>query len=180
MKTFEFSIIASGLDPEAEDFEARFYEKGCDDATISFQKGHIIVDFAREAASIEDAVASAVEDVLSTGAEIDRVEPDPLVSLSDIANRAGMSRAAISLYAKGDRGKAFPSPAAKVTSDSPLWDWSEVAHWLYKNHRITRDDAVAAVAVKQANEVIRAGGGDRVAAEIKERVHRYERELEAA
>ena len=44
MKMYEFSIIASGLDPQADDFEARFYNAGCDDATISFQKGHIIVD----------------------------------------------------------------------------------------------------------------------------------------
>jgi hypothetical protein len=33
MKIFEFSIIASGLDPEAEDFADRFFDAGCDDAT---------------------------------------------------------------------------------------------------------------------------------------------------
>jgi hypothetical protein len=44
MKTHEFSIIAPGLDPQAEDFESRLYDAGCDDATIAFQKGHIIVD----------------------------------------------------------------------------------------------------------------------------------------
>ena len=63
MKTFEFSIVASGLDPEAEDFADRFFMAGCDDATVSFQKGHIILDFARAAASLEAAIASAVEDV---------------------------------------------------------------------------------------------------------------------
>ncbi len=52
MKTHEFSIIASGLAPQADDFESRFYEAGCYDATLSFQKGHIIVDFAREAESL--------------------------------------------------------------------------------------------------------------------------------
>lgn len=67
MERFEFSIIASGLDPNADDFEARFYEGGCDDATVSFQKGHIIIDFAREAASIEEAIASAVESVRALG-----------------------------------------------------------------------------------------------------------------
>src|ERR1051326_7892442 len=60
--TFEFSIIASGLDPEAEGFADRFFEAGCDDATISVQKGHIILDFAREALSVEDAICSAVDD----------------------------------------------------------------------------------------------------------------------
>jgi hypothetical protein len=38
MKMHEFSIIASGLDPRAEDFELRFYGAGCDDAAIAFQK----------------------------------------------------------------------------------------------------------------------------------------------
>lgn len=61
MTPFEFSIIASGLDPEAEDFADRFFDADCDDATISFQKRHIIADFAREAASIDAAICSAVE-----------------------------------------------------------------------------------------------------------------------
>ena len=39
MKMHEFSIIASGLNPEAEDFETRFFDAGCDDATISFRRG---------------------------------------------------------------------------------------------------------------------------------------------
>jgi TATA-box binding protein (TBP) (component of TFIID and TFIIIB) len=50
-------------------------------ATIAFQKGHIIVDFAREADALEDAIATAVEAVTKAGAKVDRVEPDPLVSL---------------------------------------------------------------------------------------------------
>jgi len=74
MKVHEFSIIASGLDPEAEGFDSRFYEAGCDDATIAFQKGHIIVDFGREAASLEDAIASAIADVKKAGATVDRVD----------------------------------------------------------------------------------------------------------
>jgi hypothetical protein len=74
MKKYEFSIIASGLDPQAEDFESRFYDAGCDDATISFQKGHIIADFAREAESIDAAICSAVAGVEAAGAHVDRVE----------------------------------------------------------------------------------------------------------
>ena len=101
MKMHEFSIIASGLNPEAEDFETRFFDAGCDDATISFQKGHIIADFAREADSLEDAISSAVKNVLATGAKIDRVEPDPLVSLTDMAARTGLTRVGpFSLFAR--------------------------------------------------------------------------------
>jgi hypothetical protein len=154
MKKYEFSIIASGLDPQAENFETRFYDAGCDDATISFQKGHIIVDFAREADSVDAAICSAVECVEKAGAHVDRVEPDPLVSLSDIAARTGLTRAAITQYSKGQRGENFPSPVARVTSDTSLYDWATVATWLFQNEKLSRDQAIQAVALKTANEAI--------------------------
>jgi hypothetical protein len=70
MKTFEFSIIASGLDPEAEDFADRLFDAGCDDATLSFQKGHIVLDFVREAETMDAAIVSAVECVAAAGAKV--------------------------------------------------------------------------------------------------------------
>lgn len=154
MKTYEFTVIASGLDPAAEDFETRFYDAGCDDATVAFQKGHIILDFAREARSISTAIASAVQNVQAAGAKVDRIEPDPLVSLSDIASRTGMSRAAMTQYAKGQRSRGFPAPVARVTSDSPLWDWATVAHWLFEHEKLTEDDVLEAAIVKEANQAL--------------------------
>lgn len=154
MKTYEFSIIASGLDPNAEDFEARFYDNGCDDSLVAFQKGHIILDFARDAECIEDAIASAIEDVRKVGATVDRIEPDPLVNLTEIAARSGMTKAAISHYAKGNRQKGFPAPRFRVTTDSPLWEWASVARWLFGLHKLTVEDLAAAEAVSRANEVV--------------------------
>ncbi|WP_342627186.1 hypothetical protein AAC691_12920 [Nguyenibacter vanlangensis] len=130
MKTYEFSIIASGLDEAADDFEGRFYDNGCDDATVSFQKGNIILDFAREAESLNSAIESAIADVRRAGAKVERVEPDPLVSLTDIATRSGISKAAVSLYVANKRGEGFPSPCARVTTSTPLWQWSVVARWM--------------------------------------------------
>jgi transcriptional regulator with XRE-family HTH domain len=154
MKEFEFCIIASGLDPEAEDFEQRFYDAGCDDATVAFQKGRIIVDFTREANSIEDAIVSALKGVEAAGARVERIEPDPLVSLSDIAARSGMSRAAMTQYSKGQRGTRFPAPVARVISDSPLWDWATVAKWLFQKEKINRETAIEAEAIRAANAAI--------------------------
>lgn len=158
MTVHDFCIIASGVDQRAEDFESRFYDAGCDDATIAFQRGHVIADFSREAKSIEEAVASAIADVLAAGARVDRVEPDTLVSLSDIAARSGLSRAAITQYAKAQRGKDFPSPIAKVTSDSPLWDWARIAAWLFQQDRLSREAVAAAEVIKQANDILAQGG----------------------
>lgn len=156
MAMFEFTIIASGLDPEAEDFEARLWDAGCDDATISFQNGRTIADFSREANKLKDAIASAIADVRRAGGVIERIEPDPLVSLSDMADRAGMSRSAMTNYAKGYRQSGFPAPCVKVTSGSPLWDWAEVAAWLHANGRLGPEAVEAAAVIRNANEGIRS------------------------
>ena len=125
MKDHEFTIIASGLNPQDDAFENLFFEAGCDDATLSFQKGVIILEFHRQAESFARAVASAYEDVLRAGATVERIEPDHLVSLSEIAERSGLTRQAISLYTRAERGQHFPGPVAKVTSKHPLWDGSD-------------------------------------------------------
>jgi len=70
MKTHEFTIIESGLDHEADDFADLLFEAGCDDATVSFQQGAIILDFVREARSLDRAIRSAVADVERAGASV--------------------------------------------------------------------------------------------------------------
>lgn len=179
MKTFEFSVIASGLDPEAADFADRFYDAGCDDATVSFLKGRIIVDFARDAQSIDEAISSAVACVEKAGAHVARLEPDPLVSLSDIAARTGLSRAAITHYAKGQRSAGFPAPVARVMAETSLYDWSQVAAWLYRQGKVTREQAIAAAAVKAANDAI--GNAHRISREtLRRRLQAYEAGLQRA
>lgn len=155
MPLYEFSIVATGLNPTEDNFEAAFFEKGADDATISFQRGLIILDFSREAPSMIAALESAIAAVKAAGANIVRIEPDPLVTLSDIAQRAHLTRAAVSLYAKGERSEGFPVPVARVTSESPLWLWFEVAYWLAERGRLSpsiADDAYALAFLTAANE----------------------------
>lgn len=178
MKVHEFTIIASGFHPDVDDVANIFFEAGCDDAALSFQKGVIILEFDREALSFSSAVISAFDDVLKTGAKVERFEPDHLVSLADIAKRTGLSRSALTNYHKGERGTDFPTPVARVTSDSPLWDWCEVATWLHGRDQIGREEVVQARIVREANLVIETHGleTDHFVERMTERV----RELEAA
>ena len=175
MTTFEFTIIATGLDPAAEDFESRFYDGACHDASVSFQKGHILLDFAREAETLEQAVASAVLDAQEAGAIVERVEPDPLVSLADIASRAEMTRSAMTNYVKGHRQEGFPPPRLRVTTSSPLWDWADVAIWLYQRDRLKKDAAMNAVIFSAANDALGCGGD--FSANLHERVEAREADL---
>ncbi len=155
MKKYEFTIIASGLDPEAKEFYDRFYEAGCDDATIAYVKGLIVLEFERDAKNFSHALATSVRDVRNAGAAIEHIEPDYLVSLSDIAERCSLSKSAISLYAKGARGQHFPAPIARLTTDSPLWDWAEVASWMYRERKALDLEAVVeAQLVRDANRAL--------------------------
>lgn len=77
--------------------------------------------------------------------------------MSDIGARAGLTRAAISLYAKGERGENFPSPVARVTTDSPLWLWSEVAAWLARSGKLPQSAVQEAQVIEAANANL---GGD--------------------
>ena len=175
MKTYEFTIIASGLDPEADDFETRFLEAGCDDATVGFQNGRILIEFSRDARSLTEAIVTAVEGALQGGAIVERVEPDPLVSLSEMASRSGMTKGAMSNYSKGHRLDGFPAPTARVTTPSPLWNWARVAEWLYRNGRISRDEALEAGVFAAANDILECGAGA-----LADALERRTKELEAA
>ncbi|WP_196240304.1 hypothetical protein [Alsobacter soli] len=154
MQTYNFTIIASGLGVEDVD---RLFEAGCDDATMAIQKGLVVLEFDREARTFTAALLSAIRDVRRSGAHIERVEPDHLVNASEIAARSGLGRAAVSLYAKGERSEGFPRPVARVTSESPLWDWVEVAEWMYRQHRVPRQVVVHAKVVRAANLALEHG-----------------------
>jgi len=134
MENFNFLFVIDGLDAAADDLEARLYEAGCSDALIGVRKGVVTLDFDREAKNFAQALVSAIDDVRRAGGKVVSVEPDPLVTLSDIAARAELSKQAISHYINAERGPGgFPAPSRRVSTDSPLWEWMEVAHWLYKN-----------------------------------------------
>ncbi|MCF8468037.1 MAG: hypothetical protein K9G33_11585 [Sneathiella sp.] len=151
MKIFEFAIVASGRSIEDDEFLNAVFEAGCDDATLSFQKGVIIAEFAREAESFAKAIASACSQLHQAGVKIERIEPDYLVSLSEIAERSKLSKQAISFYVRGERLENFPKPAARVTSKHPLWDWYQVADWLCRNNNLPKERVIEAKVVREAN-----------------------------
>ncbi|OLF80759.1 hypothetical protein AWH62_14770 [Maricaulis sp. W15] len=151
MSEHEFTLIVSGVDPAAGEFEERFFEAGCDDATLMLHRGAVAVCFIREDEDFVHAVISAYQDVSKAGAIVERLEPDFLVSQTEIAARAKLTRAAVSNYASGDRGTGFPAPKARITTKSPLWDWVDVSGWLYRNNLLKMQDVVDARITRALN-----------------------------
>lgn len=62
MTVFAFTLMVEGPDLQAAGFLDALYEAG-DDGLVSRIHGVQRVDFAREAATVEEAVSSAIDDV---------------------------------------------------------------------------------------------------------------------
>ena len=131
MATHRFTLIVEGPDLQADPLIDQLYEAGCDDALAGRSHGVQCLDFDREAASIEEAVCSAIADVASLdGVEVVRIAGAGLVSMADIAARTGRTGESVRLLAEGRRGPgAFPPPVTDPRSRHRLWRWAEVDRW---------------------------------------------------
>ncbi len=145
-QSYHFTLVLSGVDDNTEGLEDALFAAGCDDALINFREGTVYLDFDREAKNLEEAVISAIKDVMSSSlnARVASVAPDLFVTQVDIANRLNKSRQAVSLWIKRNRRNTipFPNPIMKLDEKSPLWRWYDVAQWLYQQDEITDPEIV--------------------------------------
>lgn len=133
--TFNFDLVTDrhGLvtDEDIFDVSDAVYESGCTDANVHTYNGTLYVSFEREADSYEQAVISAIKQLESIGVTVLSVDAGDWVTLADAAQLTGVTKAALTRYANGTRGKGdFPSPLHRIDSRSPLWSWSDIASWL--------------------------------------------------
>jgi hypothetical protein len=153
----EFVLVLSGfaeLNPSIMD---ALHAAGCDDATPSLRFGRVYLAFARRAATLRDAILSAIRDVLRAGigADVLRVDDSNLVSQADIGRRIGRSRQQVGQYVSGKRGPGqFPAPVCDLAEGHPLWMWCDVAHWLWENGIVGDDVLEASRAVAAINSVL--------------------------
>lgn len=157
MSEYEFVLVIDGPVDEEAVIEA-LYEVGCSDATFGSVDGVGLGEFIREAPSFSAAVMSAIRDVESVSAlHVARVEPDDLVTLSEIAERLGRTRESVRLLVAGERGKGdFPPPVSHSRARSRLWRWSDVAEWASAVSDEERERARFVAALNAALELRRA------------------------
>jgi transcriptional regulator with XRE-family HTH domain len=154
MSTYNFSI-ACVPDRGAMSFDRivdALHDAGCNDALVVERAGLIVLEFDREAGSFDQAATSAIQDVIRAGMKPTYLGPDTLVTMADIAERAGITRQAVSLYVSGKRGTDFPRPIAKVDTPSPLWDWIAVAEWFHAKGQVDQEAVEEAHSVQRIKE----------------------------
>jgi hypothetical protein len=72
---YEFSLILNAADITDEEADA-LYEAGCDDGSILSRGDVTMVQFDRDASTLDAALASAIRDVEGAGFQVARVEID--------------------------------------------------------------------------------------------------------
>ena len=104
MTEHEFTLVIDG-DLADEKVAATLFEVGCDDATFGIIDGIGYGEFIREASTFADAVMSAIRQVESVaGLRVMHIEPDDIVTMTDIAERLDRTRESVRLLIAGQRG----------------------------------------------------------------------------
>ena len=135
MKGHEFELRLNRA-VTAEEVEL-LYEAGCGDAAVEAGPLGTLMDFTRKAPSLAEALVSAVRDVEKVpGLRVVGVACDNMVTLATIADRAGVTREAVRLWATGQRGNGdFPAPFLSTPAGEKIWDWQQVAAWLERSRQ---------------------------------------------
>lgn len=153
----EFTLVLEGVDVVEPEHLDAWFEAGCDDATFGEVDGVGFADFARRAPSAPDAILSAIAQLESAvpSVRVIRVEPDDLVSASDIAARLGRSRESVRLLIAGERGMGgFPAPLSHVKARGRLWRWAEVARWAHEALGTGLPETETAILVAALNDAL--------------------------
>ena len=87
MQTYHFTLIVEGPDMQDEVVINALFENGCDDGTVGRSDDVQFIVFDREAASLVEAVRSAIDDIERTPElKVIRIAGTDLTSNYDIAD----------------------------------------------------------------------------------------------
>lgn len=164
MASYEFTLQ---VDREITEADAEALYGGCADAAIETGSGGTLIEFTRDAATWADAIGSAIRDVEMAvpGLRVTGAGQDDLVTMRDIARRAGRTREAVRLWAAGKRGPGvFPAPEWESPGGERFWSWSQVARWIRDRLNlavdVTPDEIRWADAILKARRILAEADAD--------------------
>ena len=148
MNTYHFTVVVRDARSDLADLEDSFFEAGCDDALLCTYNDTVYLEFDREAHDAVTAIRSALTDIRKLGYQDLIVEEQGFSTLSEMAERASLSRQVISLYALNKRGDGnFPKPMYGLSSKSAMYSWPEVATWLFNQGKLDKEHYEVASAI---------------------------------
>jgi predicted DNA-binding transcriptional regulator AlpA len=140
----------------------RLAEAGCDDAVVGIgQPGRLALAFAREGATAQEALHSALADVRRALPQAQLIEASPdLVGLTDVAEVVGVSRQNMRKLML-THPSTFPAPVHDGSLS--LWHLADILAWMQARgtHAVAQavfDVASSAMQVNVARAQERVGG----------------------
>jgi hypothetical protein len=124
---FQLKFVVPLIDWDTDDLVDRLGQSGCTDALVGIGlPGRLALDFAREAASAETAILTAIKDVKRAVPSATLVEVGPdVVGLSDIADLLDVTRQNVRKFAfkRDDFPVPFHSGTTVLWRLLPVLDW---------------------------------------------------------
>jgi hypothetical protein len=134
MRAWDFSLILSGIDADADDGFDSLWSACADEPLIGTYDGVSEVLFSREAETVEDAVLSAIADVERIeGVRVVGLRDESFWTLGDIAERSGRTTAEIRRLIDHADDMSFPQHLSDPTEPDPLWCARDVIDW-FRDH----------------------------------------------
>lgn len=147
-----FTLIVPNLDIENDAILDQIFELAID-AYPAVVNGVPQIEIHSDLSNAMRATGLAIDELRSLGLEVSSVSTD-FVSVSDVAERADVSRETARLWSTGARRAGFPLSIG-VVGASPIWDWADVYRWLCVNH-LPVDESYSAPLPRDTREVMNA------------------------
>ncbi|MFJ4226176.1 helix-turn-helix transcriptional regulator [Paenarthrobacter nicotinovorans] len=148
-QTFEVRLRLKALSEEVEDSLVEYLG-----ALVSRFSGVPYVTIFQDATSGMEAAHRLLGRVKDFGCEVVSVDPD-FVTRTEIAERLGASRQAVSHWVSGQRQAEFPFPLPAIQAGISLWCWSDVVDWARASKHLADEEDVSLLS---ADEIAVANG----------------------
>ena len=146
MRTWDFSLILSGIDADADDGFDSLWSACADEPLIGTYDGVSEVLFSREAKTVEDAVLSAITDVERiSGVRVVGLRDESFWTLGEIAERSGRTATEIRRLVGTTSDMSFPQHLSDPAEPDPLWRAQEVLDWFREHEGESLSHPAAAV-----------------------------------
>ena len=134
MRTWDFTLVLSGIDADEDAGFDALWAACADEPLIGTYDGVSEALFSRQAASVEDAVLSAIADVERIGGvQAVGLRDESFWTIADIAERSGRMPAEIHRLIGPDSieesAPSFPGQISGASDPDPLWRAQDVIDW---------------------------------------------------
>ncbi len=129
IKKYNFILVLEGISNQDTNIADILYESGCDDATLSMRDQVAYLEFDRKSNSLQDAIVSALRNVLDADitVRINAIDPGDYVTSAEIARRIDKSRQYVQKLKTGKYGSnIFPAPIAGLDSGNLIYGLSQI------------------------------------------------------